>query len=230
MRALPAAVALAIALGASRASVAAEPAAPRSLVGAAAPPAGHFVVSGEGGLIFIIPTLSVAANVGVGGGVGAELRYRNIAGLGHAGKLRLAWATHVDPGLVLGVALRTSITSLAQADGKLVGVQVSNLAIGNDWLVGGDLSLTWLRPGKAHLTVSLGPTFTLGGLRYTSFDDRAFRIEPAARALTGTIQGEWEVGAHLNVFVRLDADVLLHAEILPLGFIPTGTIGFGWAV
>jgi hypothetical protein len=228
MRALPAA-ALAIVLGASRASLGAEPAAPRSLVGAPAPPAGHVVVSGEGGLIFIVPTLSLAANVGLGGGASAELRYRNIAGLGHAGKLRLAWSTAVASGLALSVALRTSITSLIQMDEKLFGIQVSNLAIGNDWLVGGDLSLTWLRPGKAHITVSLGPTFTLGGLRYTSFDDREFRIEPAARALTGAIQGEWEVGERLNVFLRLDADVLLRAEIMPLGFLPTATIGFGWA-
>ena len=53
---------------------------------------------------------------------------------------------------------------MAQADIGLIGIQFSDLAIGNDWLVGGDLSLTWLRPGHAHITASVGPTFTLGGL------------------------------------------------------------------
>jgi hypothetical protein len=203
---------------------------PRSYVGALGPPQGKFVVSGEAGMIFVLPTLSVAAVVGLGAGVSAEIRYRNLAVLGHAGKLRLAWGRRISRTLLYGVALRTSITSLAQADGGLIGIQFSNLAVGNDWLVGSDLSLTWLRPGSAHITASFGPTFTLGGLRYQSFDDRSFRVEPKIRAVTGSVQGEWELWPRFNVFLRLDADVLLGTEIVPLGFIPTGVVGFGWSL
>src|SRR5882672_7159821 len=103
---------------------------PRSLVGAMAPPFGGVVLSGEAGMIFVLPTLSVAANVGLGGGAGAEIRYRNIAGLGHAGRLRLALSKRIHRDLVVGVSVRSSITSLAQADIGLIGIQFSDLAIG----------------------------------------------------------------------------------------------------
>jgi hypothetical protein len=230
VRARVAAAALAVVAVVAAVCPAARAAEPRSLVGAVAPPLGGVVFSGEAGMIFVLPTLSVAANVGLGGGASAEIRYRNIAGLGHAGKLRLALSKRVHRYLVFGVAVHSSITSLAQADIDLLGIQFSNLSIGNDWLAGGALSLTWLRPRHAHVTASIGPTFTLGGLRYTSYTERAFRIDPAPRALTGTVQGEWEIRPRFNVFLRLDADVLLQQRIMPLGFIPTGTVGFGWAV
>jgi hypothetical protein len=89
--------------------------------------------------------------------------------------------------------------------------------------------LTWLRPGHAHVTASLGPTFTLGGTRYTSFDAHAFRIAPGARAASGSVQGEWELGPRLTVFLRLDADALIGTAIQPIGFLPTGVVGFGWS-
>lgn len=203
---------------------------PRSIVGALGPPAGRFTVSGEAGMIFVLPTLSAAAIVGLGGGFSAEVRYRNLGVVGHAGKLRLAWGRRISRRLAYGVSLRTSITSLLQADLGFIGIQFSDLAVGNDWLVGSDLSLTFLRPGNAHITASVGPTFTLGGLRYSSFDDRSFRIEPRIRAVTGSVLGEWELGPKFNVFLRLDADVLLGTEIVPLGFIPTGVVGFGWSL
>ncbi|MFT3772131.1 MAG: hypothetical protein QM820_42540 [Minicystis sp.] len=186
------------------------------------------MISGEAGMIFVLPTLSVAAAVGLGGGARVELRYRNLALLGHAGALRVAWGGLIAPSLAVGLAARTSITSLAQGDGGVIGIQFSNLAVGNDWLVGGDVALTWIRPGKAQVTATIGPTFTLGGVRYTSFADHAFTIAPAIRALTASVTGEWPLRRGFDVYLRLDADVLLHTEIMPLGFIPTGVVGFGW--
>jgi hypothetical protein len=188
------------------------------------------VLGGEAGMIFVLPTLSVSAAVGLGGGVRAELRYRNIAALGHAGSARLTWGGRITRGLAIGIAARTSITSLAQADIGLIGIQFSNLALGNDWLVGGDLALTWLRRGAAAVTASLGPTFTLGGVRYSTFDDHAFRFEPAIRAMSASVQGEWPIRPRLHLYLRLDGDVLLHTRTKPLGFIPTGVAGLGWAV
>jgi hypothetical protein len=205
-------------------------ASPRSLVGAASPDAGHIYLAGEAGMIFILPHLTAGGIIGLGGGAAVELRYRNIAALGHNGRLRLAWGTKITDRLLYGISARTSITSLRLADAGLIGIQFSNLAIGNDWEVGSDISLTWLRPGDAHITVSLGPTWTLGGPRYTSFKEDEFLIEPGIRSIMGSVQGEWEMSQRLTFFLRLDAAVLLGAEIRPIGFIPTGAIGFGWSV
>jgi hypothetical protein len=204
-------------------------ASPRSLVGAASPAAGHIYVAGEAGMIFILPHLTVGGIIGLGGGAAVELRYRNIAALGHNGRVRLAWGTKINDRLFYGVSARTSITSLRLADAGLIGIQFSNLAIGNDWEVGSDMALTWLRPGDAHITASLGPTWTLGGPRYTSFKEDEFVIEPGIRSITGSVQGEWEMSQRLTFFLRLDAAVLLGTEIRPIGFIPTGAIGFGWS-
>lgn len=225
--------AAAIALAIDPASaVAADGEAPpaRAIAGAISPLAGEIDLTGEAGVIFVLPTLSASAAVGLGGGLRAELRYRNIAVLGHAGALRVSWGRRIAPSLAFGLATRTSITSLAQADGGMLGIQFSNLAIGNDWLVGGDALLTWIRPGQAQVTASIGPTFTLGGVRYSSFRDHAFRIDPAIRALTASVQGEWPIGPRLGFYLRLDADVLLRAEITPIGFIPTGVAGVAWEV
>jgi hypothetical protein len=202
---------------------------PPPLAGALPLRAGELVLGGEAGMIIVLPTLDVSAAVGLGGGVGVEARYRNIAVLGHAGALRLSWGRRIAPSVALGLVARTSITSLAQADGGIIGIRFSNLAIGNDWLVGGDVALTWLRTRGAHVTATLGPTFTLGGVRYTSFTDHAFAIAPEIRAMSASVAGEWPLRRGFDVVLRLDADVLLHTEIMPLGFIPTSIVGFAWA-
>jgi hypothetical protein len=204
------------------------PAPPRSVVGAGAPALGKVVLAGEAGLLFLLPHLTAGVLVGTGAGTSVELRYRNIAAFGHSGRVRLAWGTQVARDLVYGVAVRSSITSLALADGGVIGIQFSNLAIGNDWEIGSDMMLTWLRPGAAHITVAAGPTWTLGGTRYTSFDQSGFRLDPGWRAISASLQGEWELSRRFNVFLRLDGTVLVGTEILPLGYIPTGSVGLGW--
>jgi hypothetical protein len=200
------------------------------MLGAQPPAAGRIVVAGEAGMIFVLPHLTIGAIVGTGAATAVELRYRNIAGAGHSGRLRLAWGTQITKTMAYGVSARTSITSLAVADGGLIGIQFSNIAIGNDWDVGSDLMLTWIRPGSAHVTASIGPTFTIGGTRYTSFEESEFRIEPGLRSLLLGVQGEWQLRKRLNVFLRLDAAILLGTEIVPLGYVPTGSVGFGWSV
>lgn len=202
----------------------------RVFLGAESPKAGNLVVFGEAGMIFVLPHFTLGAMIGVGGGVAAELRYRNIAGAGHAGRFRVAWGTRINQNLAYGVAARTSITSLAMADGGLIGIEFSNIAIGNDWEVGSDLYLTWIRPGNAHITASLGPNWTLGGVRYAGFNEREFQFEPGFRSLLAAVQGEWAIRPRLHVILRLDAAFLLGTEIVPLGYIPTGTVGFGWSV
>lgn len=209
---------------------AAEGAAPRSVVGALPPRLGRVVLAGEAGMMFLLPHLTAGATLGTGAGTSLELRYRNIAAFGHSGRVRLAWGTSIGRGLAYGVAVRSAITSLAMADGGLIGIQFSNLAIGNDWEIGSDMLLTWLRPGAAHVTATLGPTFTLGGVRYTAFERSDFRIEPGWRAIAATIQGEWELSARWNVFLKLDGTVLLGTDVQPIGYIPTGSVGLGWAL
>ncbi|HZF55536.1 MAG TPA: hypothetical protein VE093_43280 [Polyangiaceae bacterium] len=202
----------------------------RALLGAESPRAGKIVVFGETGMIFVLPHFTAGAMIGVGGGALAELRYRNIAGAGQSGRFRVAWGTRIHEHLVYGVAARTSITSLGVADGGLIGIEFSNIAIGNDWEVGSDLYLTWIRPGNAHITASIGPNWTLGGVRYSSFNESEFRIEPGLRSVLAAVQGEWPIRPRLNVFLRLDAAFLIGTEIVPLGYIPTGSVGFGWSV
>ncbi|NUQ72496.1 MAG: hypothetical protein HUU21_02995 [Polyangiaceae bacterium] len=203
---------------------------PCPLLGAEVPKPGKIVVFGETGMIFVLPHFTAGAMIGTGGGTAVELRYRNIAGAGQSGRFRVAWGTRINELFAYGVAARTSITSLAPADGGLIGIQFSNIAIGNDWEVGSDLYLTWIRPGNAHITVSVGPNWTLGGIRYSSFNESEFQIEPGLRSVLAAVQGEWAIRPRFNVFLRLDAAFLVGTEIVPLGYIPTGSVGFGWSV
>jgi hypothetical protein len=203
---------------------------PNVMAGAQGPKAGRIVVSGEAGMIFVLPHFTLGAMIGTGAGTSVELRYRNIAGAGHSGRLRLAWGTRISEHLAYGVSARTSITSLAQADGGLIGIQFSNIAVGNDWDVGSDLVLTWIRPGNANVTFSVGPTWTLGGVRYSTFAESEFRIEPGLRSILASVQGEWVLRRTFNVFLRLDAAFLIGTEIVPLGYVPTGSVGFAWSV
>lgn len=201
-----------------------------SRAGAGTPGLGGLDLTGGAGMIFILPHITLGATLGLGGGAAVELRYRTIAALGHGGRLRFAWSTKVRDGLIYGVSARTSITSLKLADAGIIGIQFSNIAVGNDWEVGGDMALTWVRPGRAHVTASIGPTWTLGGIRYLGFDESEFRIEPGPRAIMLGVSGEWEVRSRVSMFLSLDGAILVGTEIMPIGFIPTGTVGFSWSV
>lgn len=203
---------------------------PHVRTGAATPALGKIQLFGEAGMIFVLPHLSAGAIVGLGGGTAVELRYRNIAALGHGGRLRFAWSTKVSKGLLYGISARTSITSLKLADTGIIGIQFSNIAVGNDWEVGGDMALTWVRPGHAHITASIGPTWTLGGIRYSSFNESAFQIEPGPRAMMLGVSGEWEMSPRWSIYLRLDGAILVGTEIMPIGFIPTGALGLTWSV
>lgn len=96
-------------------------------------------------MIFILPHVTAGATLGLGGGAAVELRYRNIAALGHGGRLRFAWSRKINDGLIYRISARTSITSLRLADVGLIGIQFSNIAVGNDWRS----AATWRSPGFA---------------------------------------------------------------------------------
>jgi hypothetical protein len=211
----------------------AEP--PRAMLGAASPELGHLALSGGVGMVFVLPHATVAARLGTGAGTRVELRYRNLAAFGHEGRVRFGWGGAVSREIDVGVALRGSMMTLAEADGGLFGIDFSNLALGNDLEVGSDLLLTFNRGERANVTASIGPTWTLGGERYTGYRESSFAFDPAFRAVTGSIQGEWPMSTwlfarRLHFFLRLDGMVLLDAEIRPLGLLPTGTLGLAWSV
>lgn len=228
-RALAAPLAVAASLSAAPAS-AEGPAGDAAYLGARGPAAGQVVLQGGLGLAFILPQVSLAARAGTGAGGSVELRYRNLAAFGHEGRLRLGWGAAVTPAVDVGLAFRTSYMSLAQADGGLIGIQFSNLALGNDWEMGNDLLVTWNREGLAHVTASVGPNWSLGGLRYVTYRERELTFDPSFRSIDAAIQGEWALSRSLHVLLRLDAMFLVDSEIVPIGFLPTGTLGLGWRV
>ena len=210
---------------------AAEPPPPETgpLAGALSPKPGSFVINGGAGMVFALPHVTLGARLGSGFGTRVELVYRNLAAFGHMGEARIGWGTLVSRLLALGVVARTSIMTLSQADGSVIGIQFSDLALGNDWEAGGDLVLTWLRPGRAQVTAELGTTWTLGGERYVSFDEREFQYDTEWRSIDFALQVEWLVRAGLDGYVRLDGMILTRAEVRPLGFLPTWTAGVAWA-
>jgi hypothetical protein len=234
----PAAVALCALAGAARAET------DRAALGARAGRAGEVALVGSTGMVLVLPHVTAAGRVALGAGTGLELGYRNIAVFGQEGRARFGWGAPVSSRVDLGIALRTSMSTLAPADGGLFGIQFSNLPLANDWEIGSDAVVTIHRPGQAHVTASLGPTFTLGGIRYVDFKESAgFQFDPALRAMSGSVQGEWELTESLHLVLRLDAMVLLGIEkddacveahqsdcsqIAPLGFLPTGSVGIAW--
>ena len=198
-------------------------------LGAAAPGAGDLVLTiGAGGAI-LIPQGTAEVRLGLGGSTSLELRYRNLAVLGHLGQARFTWATPVTSRLTFGLALRTGIGSLGGASGAKTGIDLSSLSLGNDWEVGHDLLLTWTRPHHAHVTWALGPTYALAGPRYTTYDNRAFKWDARWQSVSASVIGEWEITPSRRFFLRLDALFLVKAEVVPYGFLPTFTIGHAWS-
>lgn len=218
----------------------------RSVLGAAPPALGGFVIHGSLGAVLILPHLTAGVRAGLGAGFGIDVAYRNLAAFGHEGRLRLLWGTEVADGIDFGVRYKTGISSLELADDTVAGIQFSTLPLANDWTMGNTIALTFHRPGSAHITAEAGLVFTLGGVRFVGFEEQAegFVFDPAARAIETAVQSEWELWSDANVFVRLDAMFLLGIEkdeacqqarsnectqLVPFGFIPTGTLGISWA-
>jgi hypothetical protein len=198
------------------------------LHGAAGPPPGRAALHASTGMAFLLPHVTLGARVGTGLGSYASARYRNLAFFGHKGELSAGLGVLASRRLVLGVATRTSLMTLRPGDGGVIGIQFSTVALGNDWEVGGDVVLTVLRPGNAGVTASAGPTWTLGGTRYTSFDDSRFEIAPAFRSIDLAVQGEWPLSPRTSLWLRLDGRVVLGEPIVPWGFVPTGSAGVAW--
>lgn len=198
-------------------------------LGAGAPGAGDLVVTiGAGGAI-LLPQGTLEARLGLGASTSVELRYRNLAVLGHLGSARFTWATRASAHLTFGLALRTGIGTLGGNSEAKTGIDIGSLSLGNDLDVGHDLVLTWTRPHQAHITWALGPTYALGGPRYQNYDEKAFRWDPRWQSVLGSVIGEWEITASRRFFLRLDALFLVKAEVVPYGFLPTFTIGHAWS-
>ena len=213
--------------------------------GAVGPDALDIVIRGSVGMAMILPHFVASGRLGLGGGVYGELGYGNLAAFGQQARARLGWGINIAGNVDLGVAARTAYSTLQLADEGIVGIRFSSLPIGNDWEVGNDIVLTWNRPDQAHITLSVGPTFTLGGTRFFAFNESEFEFDPSARSIDVGIQGEWGVWETANVFVRLDAQFLLGIEedeacvqaqqddcgqLVPFGFIPIGAVGVAWAI
>jgi hypothetical protein len=198
-------------------------------LGAGAPRLGGVVFSVGAGAAEVLPQLTLDARVGLGANTSIDVRYRNLAVLGQYGQARFTWATPVSARVTFGLAARVAIGTLSPGDGGSFGLQFSSLALGNDLEVGHDIVLTWARPGSAHLTGALGPTYSLGGPRYYDFDHSKWRFEPFWQSVTASLLGEWELTPARRFFLRLDALFLVKADVVPYGFLPTFTIGHAWS-
>ena len=137
-----------------------------AVLGAEGPAFGDFVLQVWLGAALILPHLTLQGRAGLGGGVFIEAGYRNLGVFGQQARGQLGWGGRIADGIDFGVTARTRYSTLELADGDVVGIQFSALPIGNDWEVGNDIVVTFERPGHAHITASLGPTCTLGGIRY----------------------------------------------------------------
>lgn len=200
------------------------------VLGAASPERGDLVVWGSGGMVFTLPYGTAGARLGSGAGTRFELEYRTIALLGHGGALRFGWAGRVSDQIVVGVVARGAIMTLRLADDRVVGLKFTNFSLANDLEVGGDLLLSWIRPQETHFTIRLGTTASIGGPRYTGFEEREWRTDPYWRSLDFGVQAERVLAPTFSVYVRLEGRFLVDEEIIPIGFLPTGTIGVAKAL
>ena len=62
-------------------------------LGAGAPAAGDFVFTAGAGAAILIPTATFEARLGLGRSTSLEVRYRNLAVVGHLAQTRFTWAT-----------------------------------------------------------------------------------------------------------------------------------------
>lgn len=198
-------------------------------LGAAAPGAGDFVLTVGAGAAILLPQGTFEARVGLGASTSLELRYRNLAVLGHVGQARFTWATPVTSRVTFGLALRTNIGSIGGATEAKTGIDLTSLSLGNDWEVGHDMLLTWTRPHQAHVTWAVGPTYALAGPRYANYDEKSFKWDARWQSVSASVIGEWEITASRRFFLRLDTLFIVKAEVVPYGFLPTFTIGHAWS-
>jgi hypothetical protein len=202
---------------------------PEPAFGALSPRAAKFVVAPSAGMFVVIPHVTLDGRVGVGRGLSIDARYRNVGVLGHHGAAGVAWGMRVTSGLAFGAAFRGSYSSLALADGGVIGIQFSALEAANSATAGHDLVLTFLRGESASVTLRAGPTYQLAATRYTGFDESAFVFDPRLRSIDASVMGEWPYGPlKSTVFLALEGAFLLTTEIRPFGFLPTGIVGFAW--
>ncbi len=79
------------------------------------------------------------------------------------------------------------------------------------------------------MTWAVGPTYALAGPRYSNYDDHTFRWDARWQSVSASVVGEWELSSRRRFFLRLDAQFLIKAEVVPYGFLPTFTIGHAWS-
>jgi hypothetical protein len=199
-------------------------------LGAGAPAAGDLVFTMGAGAAILIPHATFETRVGLGRNTSFELRYRNLAVLGHWGQARFTWATPISSRFTFGLGVRTGIGSIGGGFGEAkTGIDLTSLSLGNDWEVGHDMIVTWTRPRHAHITWAIGPNYALAGPRYTNYDDKKFTWDARLQSVTASVTGEWEITPSRRFFLRLDALFLIKADIVPYGFLPTFTIGHAWS-
>lgn len=197
-------------------------------LGTVGPPLGDVVLSAGGGIVFLVPYGRASARIGLGLGTSLEATYELIGVLGHAGEVRLGWGMPVAEHIDLGAAVTTGIGTLRLAN-DIAGIAFTNFDLGNDWTLATDVLLSVRRPGRAHITVSAGPTFTLADLRFTSFSEASYVGDFGFRAINVAIQGEWALAERRHLFIRLEGLTPFHAGITPIGFLPTASAGLAWA-
>jgi hypothetical protein len=200
-------------------------------LGAIAPPAGKMVISAGAGIAILLPQLTLEGRIGLGESTAVDVRYRNLGIFGHLAQTRFTWAMPLGSRVTFGLAARTGIGTLGlgSGDSARLGIDLSGISLGNDWEVGHDFLLTWSRPGRAHVSASLGPTYALAGPRYTTYDDKKWKWDAHWQDVTMSLLGEWELSESRRFFIRLDGQFLIKEETVPYGFLPTLTLGHAWS-
>lgn len=197
--------------------------------GAVAPEAGQRLYTLGGGLLFTFPYGLASATLGLGGGASATARFESLAVLGWSAAAELAWGTGVESGVAFGVRAFLERASLNPING-LFGVEFQALALGNDWITGGELLTTIDRERGADLTLGLGMSYTLGGPRYLDFDRVENKWDPGVRNVFASVGGEWALTMKARLFIELEVLFPLHTELIPLGYLPTVSSGLTWSL
>jgi hypothetical protein len=205
------------------------PAAVPAVLGARGPRPGALILSLGAGAVVMVPHATLALRAGTGAGTSVEVGYRNLAVFGQGVHLRAGWGRPIGAGHhLIGVAVRSSYGTLRLAPTELVGIRFGEYSLGNEWDAGADLVATVHRRRGAQLTLALGATASLATPATDSAQASGHRLRPFLRSLNASVQGEWPVGAGRAFYLRLDAVVLVRAELRPIGFLPTSTAGFAW--
>lgn len=196
--------------------------------GAVAPAMGERRVTAAGGLLFAFPYGLASATVGTGFGTSVTAAFESLAVLGWSASGRIGWATGLEGGWALGGSAFVERASLSASNG-LFGIEFQNMALGNDWIAGGEVMATIDRERGADLTFGLGVSWTLGGPRYLDFDRVETQWDPGLRNVFASVSGEWILTERASLFIELEALVPLHTDLVPLGYLPTASSGITWS-